>query len=212
MDGVIIVDPATAYIGPEVRIGAGSVIKPNTTIEGSTEIGENCVIGPNSILTDARVYDDVSILMSVVNGAVIGKGTTVGPFAYLRPGSVIGENVRIGDFVEVKNSIIGDGTKISHLTYVGDANVGKNVNFGCGSVTVNYDGLRKSRCAVEDGAFIGCNTNLIAPVAVGRNSYTAAGSTITQDVPENSLAVSRVKQRNVEGWVLKRTKPELDEN
>ncbi|MCL2704197.1 MAG: hypothetical protein FWE91_11415 [Defluviitaleaceae bacterium] len=206
MPDYTIIDTATAYIGPDVRIGAGSVIKPNTTLEGKTEIGENCVIGPNSIITDSRINDGVSVLMSVLNGAVVGKGTKIGPFSYLRPGAVIGEDVRIGDFVEIKNSIIGDGTSIAHLTYVGDTDVGKNVNFGCGTVTVNYDGIKKHRNTVEDGAFIGCNTNLIAPVKVGKNAYTAAGSTVTHDVPENALAVARAKQQNLEGWVTKKRK------
>lgn len=198
--GVVIVDGATAYISPTARIGAGSVIKPNTTIEGDTEIGANCVIGPNAVLTDCRIADGVSVIMSVLDGAVIGERTAVGPFAYLRPGTVLGADVKVGDFVEIKNSHIGDGTKISHLTYVGDADVGEGVNFGCGTVVVNFDGVKKSRTVIGDGAFIGCNTNLIAPLTVGKNAYTAAGSTITTDVPENALSISRARQKDIENW------------
>ena len=202
-NGVIIIDPATAYISPETRIGAGSIIRPNTTIEGATEIGTDCTIGPNAILTDTRVGNGVSVLMSVITQSEIDDLSTIGPFAYLRPGTVLGKNVKVGDFVEIKNSIVGDGTKISHLTYVGDADVGKGVNFGCGSVTVNYDGKRKHRTTIEDNAFIGCNTNLIAPVTVSKNAYTAAGSTITSDVPENALAIARSRQKDIANW----TKP-----
>ena len=134
----------------------------------------------------------------------IDEGTTVGPFAYIRPNCNVGKNVRVGDFVELKNSNIGDGTKISHLTYVGDSDVGQNINFGCGTVTVNYDGKKKYRTVIEDNAFIGCNTNLVAPVKVGKGAYTAAGSTITEDVPENSLAIARERQVVKENWTLKK--------
>jgi bifunctional UDP-N-acetylglucosamine pyrophosphorylase/glucosamine-1-phosphate N-acetyltransferase len=206
MSNYTITDPATAYISPEAKIGAGTVIKPNTTIEGAVEIGANCVIGPNSIITDSIIHDNVSILMSVVKRAVVGSGSEIGPFAHLRPGTKIGKNVRIGNFTEVKQSEIGNGSKASHLSYIGDSVVGENVNFGCGCVTANYDGEVKQTCTIEDGAFIGCNTNLIAPVTVGKNSYTAAGSTITQDVPENSLAVARSKQKNILNWIIKKRK------
>ena len=133
----------------------------------------------------------------------IGDNSTVGPYAYIRPNSVIGKNVKIGDFVEVKNSVIDEGTKVSHLTYIGDSDVGKNINFGCGTVTVNYDGKNKFRTTIEDDAFIGCNTNLIAPVTVKKGSYIAAGSTITKEVPEDALAVARARQQNILGWVSK---------
>ncbi len=130
----------------------------------------------------------------------MGSGVTVGPFAYVRPNSVIGDRVKLGDFVEIKNSRIGDGTKVAHLTYVGDSDVGKNVNFGCGTVTVNYDRAKKHRTVIEDDAFIGCNTNLVAPVTVGRGAYTAAGSTVTDDVPPQALAVARARQTNKRDW------------
>jgi len=185
MPDYIITDHATTYISPETQIGTGTVIKPNTTIEGKTIIGENCVIGPNT----------------VINAAVVGNGSNVGPFAHLRPGAKIGDNVHIGSFVEIKNSIIGDGSKVPHHAYIGDATVGEKVNFGCGSITANYDGKNKYRCTIGDGAFIGCNTNLIAPVVIEENAQTAAGSTITMDVPGNTLAVARSRQINKIGWV-----------
>jgi bifunctional UDP-N-acetylglucosamine pyrophosphorylase/glucosamine-1-phosphate N-acetyltransferase len=140
----------------------------------------------------------------VILESTIGEGTTVGPFAYIRPETSIGKNARIGDFVEIKKSTIGDNTKVSHLTYIGDAEVGKNCNFGCGTVVVNYDGQKKYKTIIGDNAFIGCNTNLVAPVEVKDNAYTAAGSTITTEVPEGALAIARAKQVNLEGWVEKR--------
>jgi len=203
-EGYIIIDKATTYINENAKIGKGTVIKPNTTIEGTAVIGENSVIGPNSVICGGIIGDNVTVLMSYVNDASVGCGTTVGPFAHLRPGTVLGENCKIGNFVEIKNSGIGNGTKISHLTYIGDSDVGENVNFGCGTVTVNYDGVKKSRTTVADGAFIGCNTNLVAPVTVGKNAYTAAGSTITADVPAGALGLSRVKQTNIDGWADKK--------
>ncbi len=158
-------------------------------IHPSTVIGAGTIVYPNTV-----IREDVTI----------GNGCSIGPFAYLRPGSRIGNHVKLGDFVEIKNSTIGDKTSVSHLTYVGDADVGGRVNFGCGTVTVNYDGAGKHRTTVKDGAFIGCNTNLVAPVTVGANAYTAAGSTITEDVPENSLAIARERQTNKLNWRLRR--------
>jgi bifunctional UDP-N-acetylglucosamine pyrophosphorylase/glucosamine-1-phosphate N-acetyltransferase len=202
-NGVIIPDPSTVFISHKAHIETQSIIHPNTTISGETSIGKDCVIGPNTIITDSKIMDGATVLMSVVNEAEVGAGSAVGPFAYLRPKTVLGENVKVGDFVEVKNSNIGEGTKISHLTYVGDSDVGKNINFGCGTVTVNYDGKAKYRTVIKDGAFIGCNTNLVAPVTVGENAYIAAGSTITNEVPADALAVARERQKNIEGWVAK---------
>ena len=198
--GVIFVDEKSAYIEENVKIGKGTTIEPNVYLKGETKIGESCFIGFGSELTDAVISDNVTIKHSVIIKSEVKSGTTVGPFAYIRPDCVVGENVRIGDFVEIKNSNIGDGTKLSHLTYVGDADVGKNINFGCGTVVVNYDGKKKHRTVIEDNAFIGCNTNLVSPVKVGKHAYTAAGSTITDDVPEDSLAIARARQVVKEDW------------
>lgn len=200
-NGVTIIDPENTYIGPNVHIGQDTIIYPGNVIEGDTYIGEECILYPNSRLINTKVDDKVIIQNSVVLNSQIGEETTIGPFAYIRPGSIIGGHVRIGDFVEVKNAAIGDGTKVSHLTYVGDANVGNGVNVGCGVVFVNYDGKGKHRTVVEDNAFIGCNTNLVAPVKVEQNSYIAAGSTITKTVPKGALAIARARQENKEGWV-----------
>lgn len=195
LNGITIEDPNNTYIGKDVIIGEDTVILPGTIIEGKTIIGSDCVIGPYSRITSSNIKDCVTITQSTVLSSEISNYTTVGPFAYLRPNCKIGEHVKIGDFVEIKNSNIDDNTKISHLTYVGDSDIGKNVNLGCGTVTVNYDGKSKHRTKINDNAFIGCNTNLIAPVSVGENSSTAAGSTITRDIPNNALAISRVKEQ-----------------
>lgn len=200
LNGVTIMDPASTYIGKDVKIEPDTIIYPGCMIEGKTEIGSDCLIGPNCRIQSSVIHNCVTIQSSFLIQAEVDNYTTVGPFAYLRPNSKIGEHVRIGDFVEIKNSSIDDGTKVSHLTYVGDSDVGKCVNFGCGTVTVNYDGKNKYRCKIGDNVFIGCNTNLVAPVEVGDNAYTAAGSTITKDVPSNSLAIARSRQDNKEGW------------
>lgn len=200
IEGVTITDPANTYIGKDVKIAPDTIIYPGCMIEGKTVIGKSCIIGPNTRISSSQIDDCVTIQMSVLNDAKIKSFTTVGPFAYLRPNSCIGEHCRIGDFVEIKNSNIDDGTKVSHLTYVGDSDVGKCVNFGCGTVTVNYDGKNKYRCKIGNEAFIGCNTNLVAPVEIADRAYTAAGSTITDDVPEDSLAIARNRQENKEGW------------
>ncbi|MCD7778674.1 MAG: bifunctional UDP-N-acetylglucosamine diphosphorylase/glucosamine-1-phosphate N-acetyltransferase GlmU [Clostridiales bacterium] len=200
LNGVTIVNPENTYIGQDAEIEADTIILPGTTIEGKTTIGTDCVIGPNTQIVSSEIKDGVNVKMSVLMNAYVDNYTTVGPFAYLRPGTKIGEHVRIGDFVEIKNSNIDDGTKVSHLTYVGDSDVGKNVNFGCGTVTANYDGVHKYRTTIEDKAFIGCNTNLIAPVKVGENAVTAAGSTINNDVPPHALSIARKRQVNISGW------------
>jgi bifunctional UDP-N-acetylglucosamine pyrophosphorylase/glucosamine-1-phosphate N-acetyltransferase len=197
------------FIGAGVEIRSGSVIGKNCTIEkGSTviksRIGDDCFIGQNSRLEDADIAPKVSIMQSVITESDIGEGTNVGPFAYIRPGSHIGSGCRIGDFVEIKNSVVGDGTKISHLAYVGDSDLGSDVNLGCGVVFVNYDGKEKHRTKVGNGAFIGCNVNLIAPVNVEDNAYIAAGTTVTKNVPAGSLSVGRAQDKNIEGWVEKR--------
>ncbi|AQR78869.1 bifunctional UDP-N-acetylglucosamine diphosphorylase/glucosamine-1-phosphate N-acetyltransferase GlmU [Paenibacillus larvae] len=200
LNGVTLIDPDNTYIHKDVKIGSDTVIHPGTILSGSTVIGEGCIIGPFTHLKDTKVHDGACIKQSVAQEAEVGAETQVGPFAYLRPGAKLGQGVKIGDFVEVKNATIGDGSKVSHLSYVGDSLVGKNVNFGCGAVTVNYDGFNKSVCEVEDDAFVGSNVNLIAPVKIGKGAYVVAGSTITHDVPENDLAIARQRQTNKSGY------------
>ncbi|WP_252229483.1 bifunctional UDP-N-acetylglucosamine diphosphorylase/glucosamine-1-phosphate N-acetyltransferase GlmU [Clostridium sp. ZBS15] len=203
-NGVTLIDPKTTYIGIDVEIGKDTIIYPNNIFEGNTIIGERCIIYQNSRIKDSIIKNEVDIQSSVILDSSIGNNTTVGPFAYIRPESKIGEKARIGDFVEIKKSTIGDGTKVSHLTYIGDAEVGKECNFGCGTVVVNYDGKKKYKTIIGDHSFIGCNTNLVSPVEVGDNTYIAAGSTITSEVQEGDLAVARAKQRNIKGWVAKK--------
>jgi bifunctional N-acetylglucosamine-1-phosphate-uridyltransferase/glucosamine-1-phosphate-acetyltransferase GlmU-like protein len=204
--GVDLLDPDTAYIGAKVRIGAGSVMEPNVILDGETIIGENTTVGMGSKLMNVKIGNGVSIQSSVLIQSVVEDGARIGPFAYLRPGSRIGKNAKIGDFVEIKNSVIGEKTSVAHLTYIGDSDVGGQVNFGCGCVTVNYDGKKKYRCKVGDHSFIGCNTNLVAPVQVGEGAYIAAGSTITDEVPEGALAIARARQVNKEHWENDRRK------
>lgn len=200
LNGVTIMDPTNTYIGIDVKIEPDTIIYPGCMLEGKTEIGTDCIIGPNCRIQSSIIHNGVTVQSSFLIQAEVDNYSTVGPFAYLRPNSKIGEHVRIGDFVEIKNSNIDDGTKVSHLTYVGDSDVGKCVNFGCGTVTVNYDGKNKFRCKIGNNVFIGCNSNLVAPVEIEDNAYTAAGSTITKNVPEGSLAIARSRQDNKEGW------------
>ena len=200
-DGVEIPCPDGVIIEEGIEIGKGSIIFPNTIITGKSKIGENCAIGPNSYICDTVIGDNTKLNNTQSFNSEIGSGVTAGPFVHIRPNCKIADNVHIGNFVEVKNSTVDAGSKLPHLLYVGDSDVGKDVNFGCGCVTVNYDGRNKSRTTVKDGAFIGCNTNLVAPVTIGENAFTAAGSTITEDVPDNALAVARSKQTVKEGWV-----------
>ena len=202
--GVNFIDVRTAYIDEGVKIGAGTTIYPCVAIEGNVEIGKNCTIGQNSRIKDSVIGDGTSVQSSVIIESSVGSETSVGPFAYLRPNSHVGNKCKVGDFVEIKNSKLGDGGKASHLTYVGDSDVGERVNLGCGVVFVNYDGSKKHRSVVEDDAFIGCNVNLVSPVHVGRNAYVAAGSTITNDVPDGALYVARAKGKSLEGWVEKK--------
>ena len=198
--GVSIWDYSNTYVEPTVFVGAGTELLPGTVLRGTTSIADGCTIGPNSYLENVKVGEGTKVNASQVYDSEIGSDTTVGPFAYVRPGSRIGSHVRCGDFVEVKNSTIGDGTKISHLTYIGDSDVGRDINFGCGTVTVNYDRVKKSRTVIDDNAFIGCNANLIAPVHIGEGAYIAAGSTVTDDVPPAALAIARARQQNKRDW------------
>ncbi len=206
INGVDIPCTDGVMIGRDVQIGKGTRILPNTIILGDTKIGENCVIGPNSWVADSVIGNGVVLDNCKITDSTIEDGVDCGPFVKVRAGSVLKKDVHIGNFVEVKNSIVGEGTKSAHLTYIGDSDVGAGVNFGCGTVTCNYDGKVKSRCTIGDGAFIGCNTNLIAPVGVGEKAYIAAGSTITDDIPSDALSIARAKQVNKEGWV-KEKKP-----
>lgn len=197
--GVSLQDPATAYVDVNVTVGRGTVILPNTMLRGNTTVGEECVIGPNCEITDSRIANSVIIRHSVVTGAVIEDGVSVGPFAHLRPETVLRAGVKIGDFVEIKKSDVGPHTKIPHLSYVGDADLGRGANLGAGTIVVNYDGKRKHKTIIKDKAFIGCNSNLVAPVTIGKGAFVAAGSTITQDVPDAALSLARPKQVNKEG-------------
>ena len=201
--GVNFVDIESVYIDDEVEVGSGSFIGPCVTLEGKTVIGENCSIYQNSRIVDSSVGSGSTIQSSVILSAEIGSDTTVGPFAYIRPGTKIGNECRVGDFVEIKNSTLGDGTKASHLTYIGDSDLGKNINLGCGVVFVNYDGKNKYRSTIGDGAFIGCNTNIVSPVNIEEGAYVAAATTVTKDVPKDALAIGRVKQDNIEDWAKK---------
>ena len=204
VNGVTIINPDHTYIEKTVIIGADTIIYPGAILAGKTTIGEDCIIGQNSRIENTTIGNSVEVQSSTLIDSKVDDYTTIGPYAYLRPNSNIGKHVKIGDFVEVKNSNIGDHSKASHLAYIGDADVGKNVNVGCGVVFVNYDGKNKNRSIVEDNAFVGSNANLIAPITVKKDGYVACGSTITNDVPEGSLAIARGRQENKEGWVEKK--------
>lgn len=194
-DGIIIT--------PTAKIGAGTKILPGTIIKGSTEIGKDCVIGPNSYIEDSTIGDETEVNSTQIRSARLENRVKIGPWSQVRPGSVIHDGCKIGDYVEIKNSEVGARTAIAHLTYVGDSDVGEGVNFGCGCCIANYDGQHKHRTKIGDHAFLGCNTNLIAPVELGSFAYTAAGSTITKNVPDYALAVGRAKQENIADWVKK---------
>ncbi|MBB5334942.1 bifunctional UDP-N-acetylglucosamine diphosphorylase/glucosamine-1-phosphate N-acetyltransferase GlmU [Pectinatus brassicae] len=203
-EGVTIMDPATTYIDVDVTVGRDTIIYPSTWIEGQSKIGSNCEIGPCSRFSDTMIGDEAVISFTYAHECEIGAKTTIGPYVHLRPNTKIAAGVHIGNFVEVKNSNVGEGTKLPHLSYIGDSDIGSGVNMGCGTITVNYDGKVKQRTVIEDDAFVGCNSNLIAPVTVGKGSYVGAGSTITQDVPAGELAVGRSRQKNIAKWKDKR--------
>ena len=198
--GVQIFDPASTYIAPDADIAPGATILPGCHIRPGCKVGAGAVIGPNSILEKAEIGAGTTVNNSQVYESTVGANATVGPFAYIRPQCVVGDGCRIGDFVELKKSTIGNGTKVSHLTYIGDATVGERVNFGCGTVVVNYDGYNKYQTIIGDDCFIGCNTNLVSPVKLGDRAFTAAGTTVTKDVPAGALSVARARQTNLEGW------------
>ncbi|MBR5318490.1 MAG: bifunctional UDP-N-acetylglucosamine diphosphorylase/glucosamine-1-phosphate N-acetyltransferase GlmU [Peptococcaceae bacterium] len=198
--GVTLIDPAATYIGADVVIGNDTVIYPNVVLEGQTVIGSDNVIGMNCRFMDSTIGDGNDIQSTVIVESTVGNDCKIGPMAYLRPGTVLADNVKIGDFVEVKKSQVGEGSKIPHLSYVGDSVVGSGVNIGCGTITCNYDGVHKYQTTIKDGAFIGSNTNLVAPVTVEENAFIGAGSTITRDVPDSALAVTRADLRIKENW------------
>lgn len=200
VNGVTIIDTNSTYIESDVEIGNDTIIYPGVMLKGKTKIGTNCIIEMNSSIENSTIGNNTEVKNSTIIHSIIGENTTVGPYAYLRPKSNIGNNVKIGDFVEVKNATIGDNSKASHLSYIGDAEVGKNVNIGCGVVFVNYDGKNKFKSIVKDNAFIGSNSNLVAPVTIEEKGYIATGSTITEDVPEKALAIARERQVNKLGW------------
>ncbi|CAM5213346.1 Bifunctional protein GlmU OS=Ureibacillus acetophenoni OX=614649 GN=glmU PE=3 SV=1 [Ureibacillus acetophenoni] len=195
-NGVTIINPQNTHISIEAVIGRDTIIKPGVVIEGNTVIGEDCVIGPNSQIVDSQIGDRTTVFNSVVLNSSVGEDTAIGPFAHIRPDSNLGNHVKIGNFVEVKKSTLGNDTKVSHLSYIGDAEVGNDVNIGCGSITVNYDGKNKYKTIIEDNVFVGCNSNLVAPVKIGEGSFIAAGSTITKEVPKDALAIARARQEN----------------
>lgn len=202
-DGVTLIDPDTTWIDTAAEIGADTVIEPFSVIRGKTVIGASCRIGPNAELIDTVLGDGVTFWRSVAQKAKIGDVCCIGPFSYLRPGTVLADHVKIGDFVEVKNSNIGEHTKVPHLTYVGDSDIGSGCNIACGTITCNYDGFHKTRTTIGDGAFVGCNVNLVSPIHIEDGAYIGAGSTITKDVPTDALAVARNHQTNVEGWAAR---------
>lgn len=202
-EGVTVMDPSSTFIEGSVKIGRDTVIYPFTWLEGSTVVGEDCEIGPNVRLTNVEVGNGTHLQFVYGHDCRVCDEVTAGPYVHLRPDTVIGNKVKIGNFVEVKNSNVGTGTKLPHLTYIGDSDIGSGVNMGCGCITVNYDGKKKHRTVIGDNVFVGCNTNLVAPVTVKAGCYIGAGSTITKEVPENSLGIARAKQKNIEGWAEK---------
>ena len=205
--GVTLVDPATAYIGPDVTIGPDTVIHPNVQLEGRTRIGSGCEIQSGVRIVNSTLADEVFVNnFCLILDSTVGRGARLGPFAHIRPESAIAEDAHIGNFVELKKTKFGKGSKANHLAYLGDATIGEKVNVGAGTITCNYDGTAKHQTVIEDGAFIGSDSQLIAPVRVGRGAYVAAGSSITDDVPSGALAIARGKQVNKEGWVAKNKK------
>ena len=207
--GVILMDPAAVWVEPQVIVGKGTVLLPGTILRGSTEVGENCTIGPNVMLTDSRVEDNVTINTAQVEDSLIRRNCEIGPYTHIRPHCDVGEGSKIGAFVQLKNCNLGAGTKMAHLTYVGDADVGERVNFGCGTVTCNYDGNAKFRTTIGNDCFVGCNTNLVAPVTLGDGVYTAAGSTVTSDVGADSLVIARARQVEKPGWAAEHRKKKV---
>ena len=202
--GVLMMDPSAVYVEETVTVGEGTLLLPGTILRGNTVIGKNCEIGPNTMLVDCTVGDDCTVNTAQCFESSIGEHCEIGPYTHLRAHSVVEAGSKIGAFVQLKNCNLGKGTKMAHLTYVGDADVGDDCNFGCGTVTCNYDGKSKFRTTIGSHCFLGCNTNLVAPVTLGDGAYTAAGSTITEDVPPANLAIGRARQVNKDSWKDKR--------
>lgn len=202
-NGVSLINPANTYIGVDVKIGSDTVIQPGVILEGNTVIGEDCHIGPNSRITNSTIGDRTKVDSSVVDLSVVGSDVAVGPFAHIRPATNVGNRAKVGNFVELKKTTLGEGSKASHLTYLGDAEIGTDVNIGCGTITVNYDGVNKFKTIIGDRSFIGCNANLVAPVTINSDTYVAAGTTITKEVPPFALAIGRSRQENKENYANK---------
>ncbi len=198
--GVDMMDPSSVYAEDTVTVGAGTLLLPGTILRGHTSVGAGCTIGPNVMLTDATVEDGCTINTAQVEDSIIRAGCEIGPYTHIRPGCDVGEESKIGAFVQLKNSKLGRGTKMAHLTYVGDSDVGEDCNFGCGTVTCNYDGFQKHRTTIGSHVFVGCNTNFVAPVSVGEGAFIAAGTTVTKDVPPDALAVGRPRLLVRDGW------------
>jgi len=203
--GVTVLDPTSTFVSPGVAVGRDTIIWPGCYLLGRTEVGADCRIGPQAYLEDSVLGRSVSVRFSTVEGSEVGDEVTIGPYSHIRPGTHLGDQVKVGNFAEIKNSRVGAGSKVSHHSYVGDAELGQGVNVGAGAVFVNYDGRDKHSTRVADGAFIGCNANLVAPLELGHQAYIACGSTINRDVPDGALAIGRARQRNVLDWVTRRT-------
>ena len=207
LGGVTLIDPAATYVDEQVEVGADTIIHPGVCLWGATRIGQGCVIEPQVTVENCQVGDQVRLKTgSVLEGSQVGAHSDIGPMAHLRPGTVLAGHNKVGNFVETKKAFIGEGSKASHLTYIGDAELGARVNIGCGTITCNYDGANKHKTIIEDDVFVGSDTQFVAPVRIGRNSLIGAGSTITKDVPADSLALSRSPQKTIEGWVLRKQK------
>ncbi len=212
LNGVTLINPGAIYIDAGVTIARDVTIYPGTTIQGNTTIGKSSVIYPNNRIDNSQIGDGVTVKDAcVIEESRIGDGSQVGPFAHLRPGTILAKNVRVGNYVEIKKAVMGEGSKANHLTYLGDAEVGSGVNIGAGTITCNYDGWKKHKTVIGDGVFVGSDTQLVAPVKVGDGAMIAAGSTVTKDVPPGALAISRVDQKNMEGWADKRRKRKAEE-
>ncbi|MDP2690521.1 MAG: bifunctional UDP-N-acetylglucosamine diphosphorylase/glucosamine-1-phosphate N-acetyltransferase GlmU, partial [Deltaproteobacteria bacterium] len=202
LSGVTFIDPASTYVDYGVKAGADTVIYPGARLSGDTVIGAGCVIEEGAVIIDSEIGDGSTIRSyTVMESSKAGRNVSIGPFARLRPGNAIGDGTRIGNFVEVKKTVMGRGVKAGHLSYLGDSIIGDNVNIGAGTITCNYDGFSKHRTTIEDDAFIGSDSQLVAPVTVGRGAYVGSGTTVTKDVPPGALVVTRVKEKVVEGWV-----------
>lgn len=198
--GVIMMDPAAVYVEDNVTVGAGTLLLPGTILRGRTVIGENCCIGPQTMISDSTVEDGCTVNASQCEESLIERNCQIGPYTHIRPRCVVGEGSKIGAFVQLKNCNLGRGTKMAHLTYVGDSDVGEECNFGCGTITCNYDGFKKHRTTIGSHVFVGCNTNFIAPVSVEDGAFIAAGTTVSGDVPKDALVIGRARQEIKDGW------------